>query len=56
MEVQGLLMRSSLEKPTPTEDHEIEWCERRILQRIHRLILGTLRKQIEGVTPAVYMR
>ena len=37
-------------------DHEIEWCERRILQRIHRLTLATARKQIEPVTPAVYMR
>ncbi len=39
-----------------SEDHNIEWCERRILQRIHRLTLGTLRKQIEPVTPAVYLR
>jgi ATP-dependent Lhr-like helicase len=37
-------------------DYEIEWCERRILQRIHRLTLATARKQIEPVTPAVYMR
>ena len=37
-------------------DTEIEWCERRILQRIHRRTLATLRKQIEPVTPAVYMR
>jgi ATP-dependent Lhr-like helicase len=37
-------------------DHRIEWCERRILQRIHRLTLSTLRKQVEPVTPAVYMR
>ncbi len=37
-------------------DHHIEWCERRILQRIHRLTLATARKQIEPVTPAVYMR
>jgi ATP-dependent Lhr-like helicase len=37
-------------------DVEIEWCERRILQRIHRRTLSTLRKQIEPVTPAIYMR
>ena len=37
-------------------DTEIEWCERRVLQRIHRRTLATLRKQIEPVTPAVYMR
>ena len=46
--------RHSLGDTNP--DHEIEWCERRILQRIHRLTLATARKQIEPVTPAVYMR
>ena len=55
MEMQGLLMRGAFEHPATTEDHQIEWCERRILQRIHRLTLGTRRKQIEAVTPAVYM-
>jgi ATP-dependent Lhr-like helicase len=33
-----------------------EWCERRLLARIHRLTVGTLRKQIEPVTPAQFMR
>ena len=56
MEMQGLLMRGAFESPATTEDHEIEWCERRILQRIHRRTMSTLRKQIEAVTPAVYMR
>jgi len=56
MEMQGLLMRGAFEHPATTEDHAIEWCERRILQRIHRLTLGTRRKQIEAVTPAVFLR
>jgi ATP-dependent Lhr-like helicase len=56
MEMQGLLLRGAFERPIPDEDHDIEWCERRILQRIHRLALGTLRQQIAPVTPAVYMR
>jgi ATP-dependent helicase Lhr and Lhr-like helicase len=58
MEMQGLLMRGTFEYPAPepNADHEIEWCERRILQRIHRRTVATLRKQIEPVTPAVYMR
>src|SRR3954464_6371917 len=34
----------------------IEWCERRLLARIHRLTLGRLRKEIEPVTPAQFMR
>jgi len=56
MEMQGLLIRGAFEHPATTEDHDIEWCERRILQRIHRRTTATLRKQIEPVTPAVYMR
>jgi ATP-dependent Lhr-like helicase len=56
MEMQGLLMRGIFEHQKPVHDHEIEWCERRILQRIHRRTLHTLRKQIEPVSPSVYMR
>ena len=46
MEMQGLLMRGTFEYPAPepNADHEIEWCERRILQRIHRRTVATLRK------------
>ena len=62
MEMQGLLMRGVFEHPAPEPsadrdiDHDIEWCERRILQRIHRRTMSTLRKQIEAVTPSAYMR
>jgi ATP-dependent Lhr-like helicase len=38
------------------ENEDLEWCERRLLQRIHKRTLGSLRKQIEPVAPAVYMR
>jgi ATP-dependent Lhr-like helicase len=58
MEMQGIAMRGVFEHPAPAAaaPHLIEWCERRILQRIHRLTLGTLRKQVEPVSPAVFMR
>ena len=58
MEMQGLAMRGVLERAAPADDkpYAIEWCERRILQRIHRLTLATLRKQVEPVSPAVFMR
>ncbi len=59
MEMQGLLLRGVFEAEsadTVPADYEIEWCERRILQRIHRLTLGTLRRQVEAVAPAVFMR
>jgi ATP-dependent Lhr-like helicase len=58
MELQGIAMRGVFEHTQPAADqhYAIEWCERRILQRIHRLTLGTLRRQVEPVTPAVFMR
>ncbi|WP_353065940.1 DEAD/DEAH box helicase [Tunturibacter psychrotolerans] len=62
METQGLLIRGTFEYSALAEstagvaDHDIEWCERRVLQRIHRRTVAALRKQIEPVTPAVYMR
>jgi len=56
MEMQGLLIRGSFEKPATTDEFEIEWCERRILQRIHKLTVGTRRKQVEPVSPAAFMR
>jgi ATP-dependent helicase Lhr and Lhr-like helicase len=34
---------------------EMEWCDRRLLARIHRLTLGTLRKQVASVTAAQFM-
>jgi ATP-dependent Lhr-like helicase len=34
---------------------ETEWCERRLLARIHRLTVATLRKQIAPVTAAQFM-
>ncbi|MGB9104255.1 MAG: hypothetical protein WCC59_05830 [Terriglobales bacterium] len=48
--------------PAPsTIDHRpttppTEWCDRRLLARIHRLTLGALRKEIEPVTEAQFMR
>jgi ATP-dependent Lhr-like helicase len=58
MEMQGLAMRGVFERSAPPENRPfaIEWCERRILQRIHRLTIATLRKQVEPVSPAVFMR
>ena len=52
--------RASRPRPHQPEPHEsepeLEWCERRLLARIHRLTVATLRKQIEPVTAAQFMR
>ncbi len=36
--------------------NETEWCERRLLARIHRLTLGELRRQIDPVSGAEFYR
>ncbi len=57
MEMQGAVLRGVFEgQGAAGSDEEVEWCERRLLQRIHKRTLAGLRKQIEPVTPAVYMQ
>src|SRR6202167_3456910 len=42
---------------SPAQPHrDTEWCERRLRARIHRWTVGTLRKQIQPVTAAQFMR
>jgi ATP-dependent Lhr-like helicase len=38
------------------EAGEVEWCNRRLLARIHRLTLGKLRREIEPVTTTEFVR
>src|SRR6266851_3667172 len=38
------------------EGTELEWCDRRLLARIHRLTLEGLRRQIAAVPPAQFVR
>jgi len=38
------------------EPRTAEWCDRRLLARIHHLTVATLRKQVEPVTAAQFMR
>src|SRR5207245_8541498 len=52
LESEGLLLRGRF---TPGES-ELEWCERTLLARIHRLTLGRLRREIEPVAPSDLMR
>src|SRR5271163_503338 len=66
MEASGTVLRGNFSGaaqrarvPAPHEvsrEHETEWCERRLLARIHRLTVATLRKQIEPVTAAQFMQ
>ncbi|WP_348263859.1 DEAD/DEAH box helicase [Telmatobacter sp. DSM 110680] len=56
LEAQGILMRGAFERAAAEAECEIEWCERRILQRIHKLTIGSRRKQVEAVSPKIFMR
>jgi ATP-dependent Lhr-like helicase len=60
MEASGSILRGKFTDQTTRAGapapHELEWCERRLLARIHRLTVATLRKQIEPITPAQFMR
>ncbi|MEJ2077807.1 MAG: DEAD/DEAH box helicase [Acidobacteriota bacterium] len=52
LEAEGQVLRG---KFTPGCE-VVEWCDRRILSRIHRLTLGRLRRDIEPVSRADFMR
>ena len=52
IEAEGQILRGSF-RPSATE---LEWCNRRLLARIHRLTLGRLRREIEPASPAQFMR
>jgi len=53
MEASGSILRG---KFTDAVANETEWCDRRLLARIHRLTVATLRKQVEPVNAAQFMR
>jgi ATP-dependent Lhr-like helicase len=52
LEAGGAILRGKFSDPRA---EQTEWCERRLLARIHRLTLGELRREIQSVTPAQYM-
>jgi ATP-dependent helicase Lhr and Lhr-like helicase len=62
MEATGAILRGNFTgKPTHREFAAVEpglqeWCERRLLARIHRLTVATLRKQVAPVPAAQFMR
>jgi ATP-dependent Lhr-like helicase len=61
IEASGAILRGKFRpadsRPTASasQEPETEWCERRLLARIHRLTVATLRKQIAPVTASQFM-
>jgi ATP-dependent Lhr-like helicase len=51
LEAQGAVLRGKF-RP---EAQDTEWCDRRLLARIHRLTLGRLRREVEPVSTAQFM-
>jgi ATP-dependent Lhr-like helicase len=51
LEGEGAVLRGAF-----TDRYVQEWCERRLLARIHRYTLNRLRAEIEPVSPADFMR
>jgi len=52
IEIEGFVMRGKFRPHAEAE----EWCERRLLARINRYTIKSLRKQVAPVSPATYMR
>jgi ATP-dependent Lhr-like helicase len=52
LEAEGFVLRGSF---TPAAE-VVEWCERRLLARIHRYTINRLRAEIEPVSAADFMR
>src|SRR3989449_6901348 len=51
LEAEGQILRGHFRSPS-----QEEWCDRRLLARIHRLTIGRLRREIEPVTAADFMQ
>ena len=57
LEASGQVLRGRFRPSSARADDDAsEWCHRRLLARIHRLTIGKLRKEIEPVTAAEFMR
>src|SRR5207247_7754606 len=52
LEAEGFVLRGKFHPHTS----ELEWCERRLLARIHRLTINRLRAEIQPVSIQCYLR
>ena len=56
LEGEGQVLRGQFSPAGDAGGGETEWCNRRVLARIHRLTLGRLRRAIEPVSAADFIR
>src|SRR5207244_1215616 len=52
LEAEGFVLRGRFRPGA----QELEWCDRRLLARIHRLTINRLRAEIQPVSPAEFQR
>jgi len=55
LEVEGKALRGRFTPEANRAEAAIEWCDRRLLARIHRYTINRLRAEIEAVTAADFM-
>jgi len=56
LEAEGVVLRGRFTHQPDAQAAPLEWCERRLLARIHRYTLNRLRAEIEPVSSADFMR
>src|SRR5207253_419527 len=64
LEAEGYVLRGRFTPPGPNlnlnpnlaEKSDLEWCDRRLLARIHRLTINRLRSEIQPVSIAQFQR
>ncbi len=56
LEAEGQVLRGTFLPGAPWSADAPHWCERGVLARIHRLTLGRLRRDIEPVSAATFLR
>ncbi len=56
LEAEGFVLRGQFEQRAAVADGDSEWCERRLLARIHRYTVRQLRAEIDPVSAADFLR
>ena len=56
LEQEGFVVRGHFSHGVRLATEDLEWCERRLLARIHRYTIKKLRREIEPVSAADFMR
>ena len=56
VEAEGVILRGQYSTQGSTNASDLQWCDRRLLARIHRLTVNGLRQQIQPVERDVFLR